>query len=42
VVALEACAVGGSTGWREVREELRSRRPFPADAVLTVHRVRDL
>ena len=42
VVALEACAVGGSTGWRELREELRSRRPFPAAAMLTVHRVRDL
>jgi hypothetical protein len=42
VAALEACAVGGSGGWRELRDELRFRRPLPAGAVITVHRVRSV
>lgn len=40
VAALEACDVGGSGGWRELRDELRFRRPFAADAMLVVHRTR--
>jgi hypothetical protein len=40
ISALEACAVGGSGGWRELRDELRFRRPLPAGAVVTVYRVR--
>jgi hypothetical protein len=40
VAALEACEVGGSGGWRELRDELRFRRPLPADAVVTIHRTR--
>lgn len=42
VQALDACDVGGSGGWREFREVLRSRSPFAPGAVLTVHRSRDL
>jgi hypothetical protein len=42
VAALEACDVGGSGGWRELRDELRFRRPFAAEAMLTIHRVRTL
>ncbi|MEO8699991.1 MAG: hypothetical protein ABI867_08100 [Kofleriaceae bacterium] len=40
VAALEACEIGGSGGWRELRDELRFRRPFPAGAMVTIHRVR--
>jgi len=40
VAALEACEVGGSGGWRELRDELRFRRPMPAGAMVTIHRVR--
>ncbi len=42
VAGLETCEIGGSGGWRELRDELRFRRPFAADAMLTVHRVRRL
>ena len=42
VQALDACDVGGSGGWREFREVLRSRSPFAPGALLTVHRSRDL
>jgi hypothetical protein len=42
VTALEACDIGGSGGWRELRDELRFRRPLPPDAVITVHRVRSV
>jgi len=42
VAGLEACEIGGSGGWRELRDQLRFRRPFSEGAVLTVHRIRDL
>jgi uncharacterized protein (TIGR02996 family) len=37
VAAVEACDIGGSGGWRELRDQLRFRRPYPAGAVVTVH-----
>jgi uncharacterized protein (TIGR02996 family) len=37
VAALEACDIGGSGGWRELRDQLRFRRPYPTGAVVTVH-----
>ncbi len=40
VAAVEACDVGGSGGWRELRDQLRFRRPFPSDAAVTIHRER--
>ncbi len=42
VQALDACDIGGSGGWREFREVLRSRSPFAAGALLTMTRSRDL
>lgn len=42
VAALDACDIGGSNGWREFREVMRSRSPFPPNALLTVHRTRNL
>jgi len=41
VTALET-DIGGSGGWRELRDSLRFRRPFPPDATVTIHRVRSL
>ena len=40
--AVDACEIGGSGGWRELRDSLRFRRPFAPDAMLTVRRVRTL
>ena len=38
--ALEACEIDGTGGWRELRDELRFRRPLPAGAVVAIHRIR--
>jgi hypothetical protein len=40
VAAVEACEIGGSGGWRELRDELRFRRPLAPGSVVVLQRQR--